>query len=306
MNTSLKFSHVYKTYDKVNAVHDLNLTINTGELFVIVGASGSGKTTTLKMINRLISPNRGSIKYKNQNINTFPLKQMRQNIGYVFQNIALFPNMNILENAAIQLRAKNISLSDSKPIVSKFMKQVDLNPNTYLTRMPSELSGGQQQRVGIVRALAAGPQLILMDEPFSALDPISRDQLQRLVLDIHKQMHKTIVFVTHDMNEAIRLGTRIAVMDHGHLLQVGTANEIVAHPANKLVAEMFQNQKSTNIIDLIAGGFYSKKITSDYFSTDKELTIPQLANQLKIKPVLFQSKYFITTKNLLGFLSSQK
>lgn len=306
MNTSLKFSHVYKTYDKVDAVHDLNLTINTGELFVIVGASGSGKTTTLKMINRLISPNHGSIKYKNQNINTFPLKQMRQNIGYVFQNIALFPNMNILENAAIQLRAKNISLSDSKPIVSKSMKQVDLNPNTYLTRMPSELSGGQQQRVGIVRALAAGPQLILMDEPFSALDPISRDQLQRLVLDIHKRMHKTIVFVTHDMNEAIRLGTRIAVMDHGHLLQVGTANEIVTHPANKLVAEMFQNQKSTNIIDLIAGGFYSKKIDSDYFSTDKKLTIPQLANQLKIHPILFQTKYFITTKNLLDFLSSQK
>ena len=306
MKSKLQFKHIYVTYNKVDAVHDLNLEINSGELFVLVGASGCGKTTTLKMVNRLQTPTKGQILYKNQDISKFPLRKMRQNIGYVFQNIALFPNMTILENAAIQLRAKNVSLSKAKPIVTRLMQKVGLDPKTYLNRMPSELSGGQQQRVGIVRALAADPDTILMDEPFSALDPISREKLQDLVLNLYRELHKTIIFVTHDMNEAIRLGTRIGVMEHGHLLQVGTADDIVTHPANKTVAAMFHNQRSANIADMIAGGFYrlvDHPNDQQYICVDKGISIPQLAEKLKSNPIIFEGKYLITTKDLLSFIS---
>lgn len=306
MKSKLQFKHIYVTYNKVDAVHDLNLEINSGELFVLVGASGCGKTTTLKMVNSLQTPTKGQILYKNQDISKFPLRKMRQNIGYVFQNIALFPNMTILENAAIQLRAKNVSLSKAKPIVTRLMQKVGLDPKTYLNRMPSELSGGQQQRVGIVRALAADPDIILMDEPFSALDPISREKLQDLVLNLYHELHKTIIFVTHDMNEAIRLGTRIGVMEHGHLLQVGTADDIVTHPANKTVAAMFHNQRSANIADMIAGGFYKlvdHPNDQQYICVDKGISIPQLAEKLKSNPIIFEGKYLITTKDLLSFIS---
>lgn len=306
MKSKLQFKHIYVTYNKVDAVHDLNLEINSGELFVLVGASGCGKTTTLKMVNSLQTPTKGQILYKNQDISKFPLRKMRQNIGYVFQNIALFPNMTILENAAIQLRAKNVSLSKAKPIVTRLMQKVGLDPKTYLNRMPSELSGGQQQRVGIVRALAADPDIILMDEPFSALDPISREKLQDLVLNLYHELHKTIIFVTHDMNEAIRLGTRIGVMEHGHLLQVGTADDIVTHPANKAVAAMFHNQRSANIADMIAGGFYKlvdHPNDQQYICVDKGISIPQLAEKLKSNPIIFEGKYLITTKDLLSFIS---
>lgn len=238
----IEFKHVTKRYTENLALDDFNLTINDQELFVLVGPSGSGKTTTLKMINRLITPSAGEIIINQKNIENYDLRQLRLKMGYVLQNIALFPNLTIEDNIAIQPEAlhwpKKKRLERSRQLLS----EVDLDPNKYATRFPDELSGGEQQRVGIVRALATDPQIVLMDEPFSALDPISRKQLQDLVLKIHEQLHLTIVFVTHDMNEALRLGTRIAVMRNGHILQVGTANEITNHPVDSFVESFFSTQ----------------------------------------------------------------
>ncbi|MDO4670962.1 MAG: ABC transporter ATP-binding protein [Aerococcus sp.] len=247
MSPIIEFKNVTKTYQDQEVLHPLNLAIEPGELFVLVGPSGSGKTTTLKMINGLIEPSMGEVFFKGQCIKEYDVDQMRWQMGYVLQQIALFPNMTVAENIELIPEMLHWPRDKRRRRVDEVLTNVKLDPETYRHRAVSELSGGEQQRIGIVRAVAARPDIILMDEPFSALDPLSRTQLQDLVIHLHDTLGTTIIFVTHDMNEAVRLGDRIAVMDQGSLIQVDTPYNIQQHPATDTVASMFAtlNQQRT-------------------------------------------------------------
>lgn len=235
----IKYDHVAKTYDQRPVLKDVSFEINQGDLFVLVGPSGSGKTTLLKMFNRLTVPTDGNVYYDGKKIKNYDLQKLRLKTGYVLQESSLFPNLNIQDNIAIQLEQQGVSKDQRHQRARELLQAVEMDPKLYALRMPNELSGGEQQRVGIIRALAAKPQVILMDEPFSALDPVVRRQLQDLVLKLQNQIHTTIMFVTHDMQEALRLGSKIAVLKDGVLQQVGTPQEIINHPATALVKEFF-------------------------------------------------------------------
>ncbi|MGJ9385577.1 ABC transporter ATP-binding protein [Salipaludibacillus sp. CF4.18] len=232
----IEFQGVSKVFaDGTKAVNDLNFRIEKGELFVLIGPSGCGKTTTMKMINRLIDSSDGKIFIQDKNIRDMNMKRLRWNIGYVLQQIALFPHMTIKENISIVPELVKWPKEDISKRVDELLDMVGLDPSTYRDRMPDELSGGQQQRVGVVRALAGDPDIILMDEPFSALDPITREQLQKDILDLQKNIKKTIVFVTHDMDEALALGNRICILKEGSVVQVDTPEKLLQNPADDFV-----------------------------------------------------------------------
>lgn len=239
----ITFEHVSKTYpDGTTAVRSINLNIQQGEFFVIIGPSGSGKTTVLKMINRLIPLTDGSVYINQKNINDYDIHELRWQIGYVLQQIALFPHMTIEENIAIVPELKKWHRKKIKHRVEELLKMVGLNPEDYLHRKPAELSGGQQQRIGVIRALAANPDIVLMDEPFSALDPITREKLQEDIKQIQKSIQKTTVFVTHDMQEALKLADRICLMKDGEVVQIGTPEELINKPANQFVKNFVGDQ----------------------------------------------------------------
>lgn len=229
------FKDISKEYEGFKALKNVNLEIKDGELLVIIGPSGSGKTTTMKMINRLIEPTGGSIFINDKCIKEQNPVLLRRDIGYVIQQIGLFPHMTIGENVALVLKLKKEDPIKYKGKIDELLNMVGLDPKIYRDRYPSELSGGQQQRVGVVRALAADPSIILMDEPFSALDPISREQLQDDLEKLHEEIKKTIVFVTHDMDEALKIADRICIMKDGEIVQLDTPERILRHPANEFV-----------------------------------------------------------------------
>lgn len=254
----IKFENVSKKYnDGPSVVKSLNFEIQNGELLVLIGPSGCGKTTTMKMINRIITHTEGTITIDGKDINTLDPVLLRRNIGYVIQQVGLFPHYTIEENIALIPKLKRWNESEIKERISLLMKMVDLEPDMYAKRYPKELSGGQQQRVGVARALAANPDIILMDEPFGALDPITREQLQDELIRIQSEMHKTIVFVTHDMDEALKLGDRIAIMKEGELLQLDTPDQLLNHPSQGFVEEfigkkrIYQNPEYISIIDIM-------------------------------------------------------
>ncbi|ANJ68512.1 ABC transporter ATP-binding protein [Latilactobacillus curvatus] len=282
----IEFEGVTKQYEQSLALDGLTLTIPDNGLFVLVGPSGSGKTTTVKMINRLIEPTSGTIKIDGQPINQMDLQTLRLNIGYVLQNIALFPHLTIEENITIQLEVLKWTKADRQKRARELLEMVHLDPDQYASRYPSELSGGQQQRIGIIRALATSPKVILMDEPFSALDPVTRTQLQDLVLSLQKQLHNTIVFVTHDMKEALRLGDEIAVMRQGSIQQVGTAKEIFNQPKNEFVREFFdieRQQASLTVQDLLAADL-GTVVNNQPTTITSSATLAELAQQLVDHP----------------------
>lgn len=233
----LKFEHVTKTYKGgKKAVKDLNLDIQKGEFICFIGPSGCGKTTTMKMINRLIEPSEGKILINDKDILKEDPVKLRRSIGYVIQQIGLMPHMTIRDN--IVLVPKLLKWSDEKKHerAKELIKLVDL-PEEYLDKYPYELSGGQQQRIGVLRALAADQTLILMDEPFGALDPITRDALQEEFKNLQQELGKTIIFVTHDMDEALKLADRIVIMRDGQVVQFDTPDEILRHPADSFVED---------------------------------------------------------------------
>lgn len=224
----IEFRDVSKRYeDGTLAVKELSLTVEKGEIFVLIGPSGCGKTTTMKMVNRLIDHTDGKILIDGKEIYQFNIFELRRNIGYVLQQIALFPHLTVEENISVVPELLKWNKERTKDRVTELMKIAGLD-SKLRSKKPSELSGGQQQRVGVLRALAADPDVILMDEPFSALDPISRGQLQDDIKRLNDELGKTILFVTHDMQEAMKLGDRIALMRDGELMLVGTPEEILA------------------------------------------------------------------------------
>lgn len=217
----------------------LNFEIQEGEFFVLVGPSGSGKTTTLKLINRLIEQTDGDIYFNNKRIKDYNLRELRLETGYVLQQIALFPNLTVAENIALIPEMKKIDKKVIKEQTEDLLKKVGLDPKHYMKRFPKELSGGEKQRIGILRAIIANPKILLMDEPFSALDPISKVQLQDLIKQLHDEYKRTTVFVTHDMDEAMKLADRICVLKDGRVVQIATPEVLKEKPADNFVREFF-------------------------------------------------------------------
>ncbi|MCY8891631.1 choline ABC transporter ATP-binding protein OpuBA [Bacillus spizizenii] len=239
----LTLENVSKTYKGgKKAVNNVNLKIAKGEFICFIGPSGCGKTTTMKMINRLIEPSAGKIFIDGENIMEQDPVELRRKIGYVIQQIGLFPHMTIQQNISLVPKLLKWPEQHRKERARELLKLVDMGPE-YLDRYPHELSGGQQQRIGVLRALAAEPPLILMDEPFGALDPITRDSLQEEFKKLQKTLHKTIVFVTHDMDEAIKLADRIVILKAGEIVQVGTPDDILRNPADEFVEEFIGKER---------------------------------------------------------------
>lgn len=238
----IELSHIYKSYNhhKTYVINDVSLTIEHDETFVLLGSSGSGKTTLLKMINRLVKPTKGEILINGKNIQHYERVNLRRSIGYVFQKVGLFPHVTIETNISIVLQLMGKSLNERLKRSHELLHLIDLDPKVYATRYPHELSSGQAQRVGVARALAADPDILLMDEPFGALDAITRNDLQETMIELRKQMNKTIVFVTHDIVEAFRLANRIAVMHDGHLEQVGTKKDLIENPKTDFVKQLIE------------------------------------------------------------------
>lgn len=233
----IEFKEVNKIYGDNVAVKHINLKIMAGEFVCLIGTSGSGKTTILRMINRMLKPSNGKIFIKGEEISDLNPVQLRRKIGYVIQNIGLMPHMTIYENITLVPKLLKWSEDKKKAKAKELIKLVEL-PEDFLDRYPYELSGGQQQRIGVVRALAADQDIILMDEPFGALDPITREGLQDLVKSLQEKTGKTIVLVTHDMDEALKLATKIVVMDKGHMVQQANPTELLRHPATTFVKKM--------------------------------------------------------------------
>lgn len=239
----IEFREIQKKYGQEEVIKEHSFTIEDGELFVLVGQSGSGKTTTLKMINRLVEADSGSIFIDGKDITSIPLRKLRLDIGYVLQSIALFPNLTVRENIELIPEMKKWQAAKRHKESDELLEKVGLEALKYKDRYPRELSGGEQQRVGILRAIIAQPKILLMDEPFSALDPISRKSLQMLTKSLHKEFNMTIVFVTHDMSEALDIADRICVMKEGEILQIASPKDIRENPANEYVKSLFEDNK---------------------------------------------------------------
>lgn len=239
----IEVRHISKCFGNIRAVDDLSFTVGEGEIFVLLGTSGCGKTTTLKMINRLIEPDAGEIFINGKNIREQSPEVLRRRIGYVLQNIGLFPHYTIRENIAVVPDLLKWDKAKTYVRAATLLDKFNLPADIYLDLYPDQLSGGQQQRIGFVRALMANPPILLMDEPLGALDPITRHQIRKEFKQLDELKRKTIVLVTHDIPEAIELGDRICLMDKGKALQTGSAAELLLHPENDFVKNFFSNDQ---------------------------------------------------------------
>ncbi|MEU6390074.1 betaine/proline/choline family ABC transporter ATP-binding protein [Streptomyces sp. NPDC046939] len=234
----IRFEHVSKRYaDGTTAVDDLSFEVNEGELVTLVGPSGCGKTTTMKMVNRLIEPTEGRIFLDGDDISAIDPVQLRRRIGYVIQQVGLFPHKTVLDNTATVPHLLGVKRATARERAAELLDLVGLDPKTFGDRYPEQLSGGQRQRVGVARALAADPPVLLMDEPFGAVDPVVRDHLQTEFLRLQQTLGKTVLFVTHDIEEAVRLGDRIAVYGQGRIEQFDTPSAVLGAPATPYVAD---------------------------------------------------------------------
>ena len=256
----LRFEHVSLSYGSQQILDDLSFEIQEGQMAVLIGPSGCGKTTTLKMINRLIQPDTGKIYLNEEDITSKDKVELRRHIGYVIQQIGLFPNMTVAQNICVVPKLLKYSKEQCDQIVRDMLAMVEMPYEQYANKYPSEMSGGQQQRIGILRALAASPPIVLMDEPFSALDPMTRRSLQQEVKGLQQKLHKTFIFVTHDMAEALDLADVIIFMDHGNIVQMAPPEEMLAHPASGQIQDFLGNfidthaQKELTAADFMRSG----------------------------------------------------
>ena len=249
-NKKISKQEALEKYNSVIGVSDVSFDVKTGEIFCVMGLSGSGKSTLVRHINRLLEPTSGKILINNQDVMQFNkgnLQELRnKKIGMVFQNFALMPHRSVLDNIAMPLEIRGVSKNDRLDAANNILNTVELQG--WGNKYAHELSGGMQQRVGLARALAADPELLLMDEPFSALDPLIRRQLQTEFIKLSKQMKKTTVFITHDLDEAVRVGHRIAIMRDGMIVQIGTPEEIVVNPADEYVADFVKGISRLKVV----------------------------------------------------------
>lgn len=248
----ISFEGVTKTYPgrQGHAVHCLTLEVPDGEITVLIGPSGCGKSTTMRMVNRLIEPDEGLIRVDGRDVDSVPAEELRRHIGYAIQGVGLFPHWTVSQNIAVVpgLLKWNRRRIDQR--VQELLTLVGLDPSEYGRKYPDELSGGEAQRVGVARALAADPPVLLMDEPFGAVDPLTRDRLQTEFISIQQRLRKTVLFVTHDMDEAVKLGDRVAVMRAGELVQYDTPERVLAYPADEFVGEFVGGERSLKRLSL--------------------------------------------------------
>ncbi|HEX6137382.1 MAG TPA: ABC transporter ATP-binding protein [Casimicrobiaceae bacterium] len=247
----IEIEHLTKRFGSVPAVDDLSLAIGESEICVLIGPSGCGKTTTMRMINRMIEPTRGTIRIAGRDVMHVDPVDLRRSVGYVIQQVGLFPHMTIAENVATVPNLLGWDAARTARRVDELLARVDMDPARYRDRYPRELSGGQKQRVGVARALAADPPVMLMDEPFGALDPITRASLQDEFLRLLYELRKTIVFVTHDIDEALKMGTRIAILRAGRLVQFDRPEAILAHPADAFVEAFVGSDRALKRLALL-------------------------------------------------------
>lgn len=274
----IEFKNVSKTFDGVRAASDLNLHFKTGAFSVLVGTSGSGKSTTLKMINRLVEHDEGTITFAGEDIRQQPLLALRRRMGYAIQSIGLFPHWSVARNIATVPELQKWSRAKREARVDELMTLLGLDL-ALRDRYPHQLSGGQQQRVGVARALAADPEVLLMDEPFGALDPVTRGALQQEMVRIHKLLGRTIVLVTHDVDEALRLADHLVLMDGGKVVQQGTPLEILTRPRNDFVREFFgRSELGVRLLSL--------QQVSDYLRHDREVPGEPLQAEMTLREAL--------------------
>ena len=292
----IELKNVSKSFDgKTKVVNNLNLKVGEGEFVVLIGESGCGKTTTMKMINLLEKPSSGELFINGENIKKQDLMELRRNIGYVIQKVGLFPHMTVGENIELVPKLKSWDKEKRKLRAMELLEMVDLEPEEYYYRYPNELSGGQQQRIGIARALAVNPDIILMDEPFSALDPITREKLQDEMLKLQEELKKTIVFVTHDMDEALKLADKIAVVKDGKILQFDTPEEILKNPKNEFVEFFIGKERLWKTPEMLLAKDIMKKKVAKISSEgtlsraieimrEKDTTMVVVVDRVKEKP----------------------
>lgn len=300
----IEFQNVSKAFANKKILDHANFTIKDQEFFVLVGPSGSGKTTTLKMINQLVTHSEGKILINNEEISTANLRKLRLSVGYVLQQIALFPNLTVSENIALIPEMKGWDKAKIADRTNELLDLVGLNPKDYAQRQPSELSGGEQQRVGILRAIAANPKIVLMDEPFSALDPISRRQLQIFIKDLQKKMNLTVVFVTHDLDEALYLADRVAVMNDGLIQQISEPADIYQHPANDFVKTFFkeyrQNLSTVSVENLL---LTELSVNPEAQEVAENTAISEIINRLSDKEVLKYKGKSISSDDIICYIA---
>ena len=272
-NEHISKQEALEKYNSVIGVSDVSFNVKTGEIFCVMGLSGSGKSTLVRHINRLLEPTSGQILIDNEDVMKFDSKSLQdlrnKKIGMVFQNFALMPHRSVLDNIAMPLEIRGISKNDRLDAANKILDIVELQG--WGNKFAHELSGGMQQRVGLARALAADPDVLLMDEPFSALDPLIRRQLQAEFIKLSKQMKKTTVFITHDLDEAVRVGHRIAIMRDGKVIQIGTPEEIVMKPADSYVADFVKGISRLKIVQAKSIMQPVEKFEKEFGSKDKNL-----------------------------------
>ncbi|NEU30985.1 betaine/proline/choline family ABC transporter ATP-binding protein [bacterium LRH843] len=301
----LKFENVSKVYDGgFKAVKSVNFEVSEGEFLVLIGPSGSGKSTTMKMINRMIPHTSGTVTIDGKDVMKLNAAELRRSIGYVIQHVGLFPHYTIEKNIAIVPELLGWDEAKTKERVRELLEMVGLDPEVYSTRYPKELSGGQQQRVGVARALASNPRMVLLDEPFSALDPLTREQLQGELISLHQKLKKTFVFVTHDMDEALKLGDRIAIMKDGELIQLDTPEKILHEPANDFVEEFIGKHRMIQNPELMPiTGVMNEKVVTSTLRRSPENAL-SLIRQRRIETLIIVDEYdtfigFVPAYNLV-------
>ncbi|EOT5319902.1 glycine betaine ABC transporter ATP binding protein YehX [Escherichia coli] len=274
----IEFSHVSKLFGAQKAVNDLNLNFQEGSFSVLIGTSGSGKSTTLKMINRLVEHDSGEIRFAGEEIRSLPVLELRRRMGYAIQSIGLFPHWSVGQNIATVPQLQKWSRARIDDRIDELMTLLGLESNLR-ERYPHQLSGGQQQRVGVARALAADPQVLLMDEPFGALDPVTRGALQQEMTRIHRLLGRTIVLVTHDIDEALRLAEHLVLMDHGEVVQQGNPLTMLTRPANDFVRQFFgRSELGVRLLSL--------RSVADYVRREERAEGEALAEEMTLRDAL--------------------
>ncbi|HHQ4271714.1 TPA: glycine betaine ABC transporter ATP binding protein YehX [Escherichia coli] len=274
----IEFSHVSKLFGAQKAVNDLNLNFQEGSFSVLIGTSGSGKSTTLKMINRLVEHDSGEIRFAGEEIRSLPVLELRRRMGYAIQSIGLFPHWSVAQNIATVPQLQKWSRVRIDDRIDELMALLGLESNLR-ERYPHQLSGGQQQRVGVARALAADPQVLLMDEPFGALDPVTRGALQQEMTRIHRLLGRTIVLVTHDIDEALRLAEHLVLMDHGEVVQQGNPLTMLTRPANDFVRQFFgRSELGVRLLSL--------RSVADYVRREERAEGEALAEEMTLRDAL--------------------
>ena len=274
----IEFSHVSKLFGIQKAVNDLNLNFQEGSFSVLIGTSGSGKSTTLKMINRLVEHDSGVIRFAGEEIRSLPVLELRRRMGYAIQSIGLFPHWSVAQNIATVPQLQKWPRARIDDRIDELMALLGLEPNLR-ERYPHQLSGGQQQRVGVARALAADPQVLLMDEPFGALDPVTRGALQQEMTRIHRLLGRTIVLVTHDIDEALRLAEHLVLMDHGEVVQQGNPLTMLTRPANDFVRQFFgRSELGVRLLSL--------RSVADYVRREERAEGEALAEEMTLRDAL--------------------